>query len=117
MCNRSYYSSGNNIEEIDTKTVIDNEIIRINNLIINSDLIDVKRETEAEKDKNYRKLIEKYIIASDNFIVNRPNFNLHTIIAGYPWFLDWGRDSMIAFEGLLLIPKRYYNKTYCNRNI
>ena len=97
----------NNIEEIDVKKIIDNEIIRINNQIINSNLIDIKKETQSEEDKKYRKLIEQYIIATDNFIVNRPNFNLHTIIAGYPWFLDWGRDSMIAFEGLLLIPKRY----------
>ena len=97
----------NNIEEIDTKKVIDNEIIRINNLIIKSDLINIKKETASNKDKEYRKLIEKYVIAADNFVVNRPNFNLHTIIAGYPWFLDWGRDSMIAFEGLLLITKRY----------
>ena len=96
-----------NIEQIDIKKVIDNEIIRINDLIINSELIDTKKESDGIEDKEYRKLIEKYIIASDNFIVNRPNFNLHTIIAGYPWFLDWGRDSMIAFEGLLLITKRY----------
>ena len=95
----------NNIEEIDTKKVIENEIVRINKLIIGSDLINAKRETDSVEDKDYRKLIEKYIIAADNFVVNRPNFKLHTIIAGYPWFLDWGRDSMIAFEGLLLIPK------------
>ena len=96
-----------NIEELDIKKVIDNEIIRINNLIIKSDLIDAKKETDSIEDKEYRKLIEKYIIAADNFVVNRPNFNLHTIIAGYPWFLDWGRDSMISFEGLLLVTKRY----------
>ena len=40
--------------------------------------------------------------AADNFIVYRPNFGYHTILAGYPWFLDWGRDSLISFEGLLL---------------
>lgn len=97
----------NNIEELDTKKIIDNEIIRINNLIIQSGLIDIKKETDSQEDKKYRKLIEKYIIAADSFIVNRPNFNLHTIIAGYPWFLDWGRDSMISFEGLLLITKRF----------
>lgn len=97
----------NNIEEIDVKKVIDQEIIRLNNLIIQSNLIDIKKETDSEEDKSYRKLIEKYIIAADNFVVNRPNFNLHTMIAGYPWFLDWGRDSMIAFEGIFLIPKRY----------
>lgn len=96
-----------NIEEIDVRKVINNEIIRINEQIITSDLINIKKETDSKEDKAYRELIQDYIIASDNFIVNRPRFNLHTIIAGYPWFLDWGRDSMIAFEGLLLIPKRY----------
>ncbi len=35
----------------------------------------------------------------------RPCFGYHTIIAGYPWFLDWGRDALISFEGLTLIPK------------
>lgn len=32
---------------------------------------------------------------------------LKTILAGYPWFLDWGRDTMIALQGLLLCTKRY----------
>lgn len=97
----------NNIEEIDAKNVISNEIIRINKLVNNSGLINIKKETDSEEDRTYRELIKKYIIAADNFVVDRPNFNLHTIIAGYPWFLDWGRDSMIAFEGILLIPHRY----------
>ncbi|MER3631403.1 MAG: hypothetical protein C4325_03920, partial [Blastocatellia bacterium] len=30
----------------------------------------------------------------------------NTIIAGYPWFSDWGRDTMIALAGLTLKPKR-----------
>jgi predicted glycogen debranching enzyme len=47
------------------------------------------------------------MISIDNFVVYRPSFALHTIIAGYPWFLDWGRDSLISFEGLLLLTKRY----------
>lgn len=47
------------------------------------------------------------MIATDNFVVYRPNFGLHTVIAGYPWFLDWGRDTLIAFEGLLLVTKRF----------
>ena len=96
-----------NIEELNVKEIINKEIIRINKLIIQSELIDIKKETDSKTDKEYREFIKDYIIASDNFIVNRQRFNLHTIIAGYPWFLDWGRDSMIAFEGLLLIPKRY----------
>ena len=30
-----------------------------------------------------------------------------TILAGYPWFLDWGRDTFIALPGLLLCTKRF----------
>lgn len=30
-----------------------------------------------------------------------------SIIAGYPWFSDWGRDAMIALPGLLLVDRRY----------
>lgn len=52
-------------------------------------------------------MLKALILATDNFIVNRPSFGLHTVIAGYPWFLDWGRDSLISFEGLLLLTKRY----------
>ncbi len=94
-----------NIEELDVKKVINDEIIRIRKLVINSGLYDLK--TEEKYDAEYKKLIQEYIIAADNFVVYRPTFRLHTIIAGYPWFLDWGRDSLVSFEGLLLIPKRY----------
>lgn len=96
-----------NIDETNARELINKEITRIGNLIVDSKLINIKKETSSKEDKEYRELITKYIIAADNFVVNRPRFNLHTIIAGYPWFLDWGRDSMIAFEGILLIPKRY----------
>jgi predicted glycogen debranching enzyme len=33
------------------------------------------------------------------FVVNRDG--LKTVIAGYPWFLDWGRDSLIAARGMI----------------
>lgn len=92
-----------NIEETKVKDVINNEIIRINELMLNSGLIDVK----DDKDEEYKELIKNYIIATDNFVVYRPAFRLHTLIAGYHWFLDWGRDALISFEGILLIPKRF----------
>ncbi len=94
-----------NIEELEVKKVINDEIIRIRKLVINSGLYDLKQE--GKYDAEYKELIQEYIVATDNFIVYRPNFRLHTVIAGYPWFLDWARDSLISFEGLLLIPKRY----------
>lgn len=94
-----------NIEELDVKKVINDEIIRIRKLVINSGLYDLKLEDKY--DAKYKEFIQEYIVATDNFVVYRPNFRLHTIIAGYPWFLDWARDSLISFEGLLLITKRY----------
>ena len=94
-----------NIDELDVKKVINDEIIRIRKQVISSGLYDLKQE--GRYNDRYKELIQEYIVATDNFIVFRPNFRLHTIIAGYPWFLDWARDSLISFEGLLLIPKRY----------
>ena len=81
------------IDRKDGQKIIANEQKRIKQLIDKANL------------KGDEDLIKKYIIASDNFIVSRKN--LLTIIAGYPWFLDWGRDSFIAFEGLLLKNKRF----------
>jgi starch synthase (maltosyl-transferring) len=37
--------------------------------------------------------------ALDTFIVKRDT--RHTVIAGYPWFLDWGRDTLIFLRGLI----------------
>ena len=37
--------------------------------------------------------------AARQFVVRRDDFK--TVIAGYPWFLDWGRDSLICARGLL----------------
>ncbi|MBR6505159.1 MAG: glycogen debranching enzyme N-terminal domain-containing protein [Clostridia bacterium] len=92
-----------NIEEIDIKRIIDSEIIRINELMQKSDLIDYKKEDNKKKIE----LIRDYCIAADNFVVYRPSFGLHTLIAGYHWFLDWGRDALISYEGLLLKTKRF----------
>lgn len=96
-----------NIEQINVKDLINKEITRLEELINESLLIDYtkKNKTKAEREKD--ELLKIYLIATDKFIVYRPNFSLHTIIAGYPWFLDWGRDTLIAFEGLLLVTRRF----------
>ena len=44
-------------------------------------------------------------IAADQFIVARRDQK--TIIAGYHWFADWGRDTMIALPGLTLLTGKY----------
>jgi predicted glycogen debranching enzyme len=49
------------------------------------------------------------VLAADQFVVRRPTAadpNGQSIIAGYPWFSDWGRDTMIALPGLTLATGR-----------
>lgn len=92
-----------NIDELDGKELINKEIIRITSNLYDSYLLDPKKEYSDK----YKTLMRDYIIASDNFVAYRPAFALYTIIAGYPWFLDWGRDALIAFEGITLIPRRF----------
>jgi len=91
-----------NIEEINLVDTLKKEIKRIDSLIENTELL--KKEDTSNKNQG---VLKELIKATDQFIVYRPSFGLHTVIAGYPWFLDWGRDSLIAFEGLLLKTKRF----------
>ena len=54
--------------------------------------------------------IEQLVLAADQFIVDRPledNPQGKTVIAGYPWFTDWGRDTMISLPGLAISTGRY----------
>jgi predicted glycogen debranching enzyme len=48
--------------------------------------------------------IERLVVAADQFFVKCPAGT--TVIAGYPWFTDWGRDTMIALPGLALATGR-----------
>jgi predicted glycogen debranching enzyme len=52
--------------------------------------------------------VERAVLAADRFVVERttPGEAGRTIVAGYPWFGDWGRDTMIAIPGLLLATGR-----------
>lgn len=45
--------------------------------------------------------------AADQFIVKRESTGFKTVLAGLPWFTDWGRDTMIALQGLTLVTKRF----------
>ena len=48
--------------------------------------------------------VRQLALAADQFIVSRGEGD--TVIAGYPWFGDWGRDTMIALPGLSLATGR-----------
>jgi predicted glycogen debranching enzyme len=62
--------------------------------------------------RGVRSSLEKQLIlAADQFIVERDSADGvalgKTVIAGYPWFADWGRDTMIALPGLTLATGRF----------
>ncbi len=62
---------------------------------------------------------KELVIAADQFIIvppkrwddiiqlTRQNIGRRTVIAGYHWFTDWGRDTMISLEGLTLVTGRH----------
>ena len=54
--------------------------------------------------------VRQLVLAADQFVVQRatPDDNDgRSVIAGYPWFGDWGRDTMIALPGLALASGRH----------
>ena len=56
-----------------------------------------KRKAESSNSK--KDFTGQLEFAAKQFVVRRDDFK--TVIAGYPWFLDWGRDSLICARGLL----------------
>ena len=67
------------------------------------------------------------VLAADQFVI-RPagrieefararaaGDEVRTVIAGYHWFTDWGRDTMISLEGLTLTPRRVREAGYILR--
>lgn len=74
-------------------------------------------KTAGEKDKT--SLTTKLVLASDQFIIKpitrfqdmirlqASGEEIKSVVAGFPWFTDWGRDTMISLEGLTLVTGRY----------
>lgn len=65
----------------------------------------------------YEKLLEKaplqtelgkqLVLSADAYVVNRDSTKGKSIIAGYPFFEDWGRDTMISLPGTTLVTGRF----------
>jgi predicted glycogen debranching enzyme len=45
--------------------------------------------------------------AADAFLVHRASTGTASVIAGYPWFTDWGRDTFLSLPGLTLVTGRF----------
>ena len=60
-----------------------------------------------EKSGYHDSFANQLVLASDQFLTYRESTKMMTVLAGLPWFTDWGRDTMIAFTGLTLCTKRF----------
>ena len=68
----------------------------------------------------------KWVVqAADSFIVSRASTQRKSVLAGYHWFDDWGRDSLISLPGLTLVTGRFQDaqqilltfEHYCNKGV
>jgi predicted glycogen debranching enzyme len=103
-------------EDLYQPFVLRGELKKTTAVIISTEIREAKNATRFEKAEVKRRnaLMKKadakddfskqLVLAADQFIVKRGNG--HTIIAGYPWFSDWGRDTMISLPGLTLTTNR-----------
>ncbi len=65
--------------------------------VLSAEAVEIERRRSAERDP----FVARLTAAAETFRVRRADGS-PTVIAGYPWFADWGRDTMIALPGLLL---------------
>lgn len=81
-------------------------------------LLDTWTKAQGKRAKDAPEWIRQLVLAADAFVVERARTNgddlvmgasgsPRSILAGYPWFTDWGRDTMIALPGLLLTTGRH----------
>lgn len=69
-----------------------------------------EKPNETSSNPDYEQALScqnRLLRAGDQFVVYRASISGPTVIAGYPWFNDWGRDTLIALPGLALTTGRY----------
>jgi 4-alpha-glucanotransferase len=66
-----------------------------------------KGDSEENSSLSQSPIWQQLLKASDQFVVYRASIAGPTVIAGYHWFNDWGRDTLIALPGLALVPQRF----------
>ena len=55
----------------------------------------------------HKEMAKELVKSASQFVSRRESTNGRTILAGYPFFEDWGRDTMIALPGVCISPGQY----------
>jgi len=86
-----------------------------------------KRLLEQADDRARSGLAAELVLAADQFVItpttrvadaaraHAEGDEIRSVIAGYYWFTDWGRDTMISLEGLTLTTGRFAEAGYILR--
>ncbi len=85
----------------------------------------LKKFQERHADLEMAEWLKWLTQAAVSFIVKRASTGKKSVIAGYPWFDDWGRDSLISLPGLTLVTGRFEDaqeilltfKHYCKNGV
>jgi predicted glycogen debranching enzyme len=85
----------------------------------------LQRFEKQHADVSMEEWLKWLVLATDSFIVNRESTKMKSVIAGYHWFEDWGRDSLISLPGLTLVTGRFEDarkilltfKHYCHKGV
>lgn len=84
-----------------------------------------ERRNSNDLTSSYEKIVSRLIRSADQFLVKRDSTGGDTIIAGYPFFGDWGRDTMIALSGCTIAVHQFERAksilrtfaSYCRRGL
>ncbi len=68
-------------------------------------LKEISRKKNLFNQSGLPSIFEKLVISTDNFIIKKGSGK--SVIAGYHWFGDWGRDTLISLPGLTLVTGRF----------
>ena len=88
------------------KVFLDGSTALTNRRSYEQNLLITWRDNNSKIAQNAPNWIKQLVLAADQFIVDRPLDDLSlgkSVIAGYHWFEDWGRDTMISLPGLALV--------------
>jgi len=104
-------------ESVDIDVLYDKELKRLKDLLT--------KIHEKYADMEMEDWLKWLVLAADSFIVSRKSIQGKSVIAGYHWFEDWGRDSLISLPGLTLVTGRFDDareilltfKQYCHKGV